>query len=99
MRRINGVTRLVLLLVLVAAVCTAADVSRPAAAAGPLVVVVRQGGMCTTISACRSVFRITETTISGDGYRPRPLSSASRRSLLRALGELDAGYLRRHPFR
>jgi hypothetical protein len=55
--------------------------------------------MCPTLSACRSVLRITDTTISGDGYRSRPLTSASRRALIRAIGELDTGYLRRHPFR
>ena len=81
------------------AVCAAAGASLTEAATRPLVVVVRDGGFCARIGACRSVLRITDTTISGDGYRPRALSAAERRSLIRAIGDLDAAYLRRHPFR
>jgi hypothetical protein len=98
-RRINGVTRTLVALVLAAAVLAAAGAAFTEAATGPLVVVVRQGGLCVTGSECRSVLRITDTTISGDGYRPRPLSPVARRSLIRAIGELDAGYLHRHPFK
>jgi hypothetical protein len=69
------------------------------AAPKPLVVVVRQGGMCMAPSACRSVLRITDRTISGDGYRTRPLTATARRSLIRAIAGLDAAYLRSHPFK
>ena len=69
------------------------------AATKPLVVVVRQGGLCMVGSECRTVFRITDTTVSGDGYRARPLTLAVRRSLIRAIVDLDAAYLRRHPFK
>jgi len=69
-----------------------------AAAPRPLVVVVRHGGLCVTGRECRTVLRITDSTISGHGFRPRPLSTSARRSLIRAIGELDAASLRRHPF-
>jgi hypothetical protein len=72
----------------------AAAGTRPAGAAPPLVTIVRHGGLCltdaTTAGECRSVLRITETTISGDGLVPRPLTRAERRELTRAIRGLDA---------
>jgi len=93
------VTRGLVAILIAVAFCGAAGASLTQAASRPLVVVVRDGGFCVSRSACRSVLRITDTTISGDGYRPRALSAAERRLLIRAIGDLDAGYLRRHPFR
>ncbi len=92
-------TRGLIAILIAVAVCAAAGASLTEAATRPLVVIVRQGGLCVTGSECRSVLRITDTTISGDGYRPHALSPAARRSLIRAIGELDAAYLRRHPFK
>jgi hypothetical protein len=97
-RRSKGVTRTFVAIVLAAAVCATAGATLTQAATRPLVVVVRHGGLCVTGTECRSVLRITETTISGDGYRPRRLDPTERRSLIRAIGGLDAAYLRRHPF-
>ncbi len=88
--------RVLVAILLASAVCAAAGASVTSPATRPLVVVVRQGGFCFQ---CRSVVRITDTTISGDGYRSRPLSATARSSLIRAIGELDAAYLRKHPFK
>ena len=98
MRRISGVTRLLAPILTALAVCAAAGAGATRDETKPLVVVVRHGGLCLTGSECRFVFRITDTTISGEGYRSRALSPAVRRSLLSAIHELDAAYLRRHPF-
>ena len=38
-------------------------------------------------------------TISGDGYVPRRLKTTERAALLRAIGAIDAKYLRAHPFK
>src|SRR5215470_2594852 len=97
MRRINGVTRALVTILVAAVLSGAASGAGSGAAAGPLVVVVRHGGLCMIGSECKSVFRITDTTIS-DGHRSRPLSSTQRRALTSAIRELDAAYLRRHPF-
>ena len=51
-----------------------------------------------TASECRSVLRITNTTISGDGFMPRRLKPAERSVLRRAIRDLDAAYFRTHPF-
>ena len=83
---------------MVAALGAATGAGFTAAAPPPLVVVVRHGGLCVTGGECRAVFRITDTTISGNGFRARRLSSSARRSLIRAIGALDAASLRRHPF-
>jgi hypothetical protein len=64
----------------------------------PLVTVVRHGGLCISGTQCRSTFRITDATISGDGFKPRPLGVRERAGLLRSIEKLDRGYLRRHPF-
>ena len=96
MCRTKGVKRAFLALLTASAVYAAASTQ---AATKPLVVVVRHGGLCVTGSECRTVFRITDTTISGDGYRTRTLSATARRSLIRAVADLDAAYLRRHPFK
>ena len=58
------------------AACTAASTQ---AATKPLVVVVRHGGLCITGSECKTALRITDATISGAGYRARPLSAHDRR--------------------
>ena len=99
MRRNNGVTRTLVAILLAVAVCAAAGASLTEAATRPLVVVVRQGGLCVTGSECKSVLRITDTAISGTGIARARLSPAARRSLIRAIRELDAVYLRRHPFK
>jgi hypothetical protein len=101
--RINGVTRAIAILLAAAgcvgASCAAAGASPSEAAKQPLVVVVRHGGLCVTRTECKTMFRITDTTISGDGYRPRALSSTARRSLIRAIGDVSPAYLRSHPFK
>jgi hypothetical protein len=70
-----------------------------AAAPAPIVTVVRHGGLCPTGSECRSVLRITDTKISGDGYVSRRLTPTSRTALLRAIRKLSLAYLRAHPFK
>jgi hypothetical protein len=64
----------------------------------PLVTVVRHGGLCISRTECRSTFRITDATISGDGFKPRRLRVGERAALLGAITKLDRGYLRTHPF-
>ena len=90
-------------LVAVAAVAVrgATAVASPArvAADAPIVIVTRHGGLCRTASECRSTLTITDTTISGDGYRPRHLAPADRSALLRAIGQIDVAYLHAHPFK
>jgi hypothetical protein len=66
--------------------------------ATPIVSVIRQGGLCVTRNECRSTLRIDDTTISGDAYVPRRLKASERVALLRAIGRLEAKYLRAHPF-
>jgi hypothetical protein len=73
--------------------------SGTAAAPAPIVTVVRHGGLCASGSECRSLLRITDTTISGDGYVSRRLPPASRLALLRAIKKLSLAYLRAHPFK
>jgi hypothetical protein len=81
------------------AVASAVSTAPPSeAAAQPIVSVVRHGGLCVTGSECRTTLRIGDRTISGDGYRSRPLSPADRTALLRAIRSLDAAHLRAHPF-
>jgi hypothetical protein len=75
--------------------------SVPAASVGPpkaIVTVIRHGGLCFPGNECRSVLRIGDSTISGEGYAPRPLKQSERLALLRAVGKLDVSYLRAHPF-
>ena len=67
-------------------------------AAKPIATVVRHGGLCITGMQCRAVFRITDTTISADGYRPRRLLRTERTALLRAIRALDLRSVRAHPF-
>ncbi len=64
----------------------------------PIVSVVRHGGLCISGSECRSTFRITDTIVTGDGYRARRLKPAERAELLRALKAFDPAYLAAHPF-
>jgi hypothetical protein len=73
--------------------------SGPAAAPAPIVTVVRHGGLCASRTECRWVLRITDTTISGDGYVSRRLQPASGVALLRATKKLSLTYLRAHPFK
>jgi hypothetical protein len=65
----------------------------------PLVTVVRHGGLCAARTECRTVLRITDTTISGQGYISRRLTPAARTALLRAIRMLELRYLRAHPFK
>jgi hypothetical protein len=69
-----------------------------ASAATPIVTVTRHGGLCVTGRECRSTLRISDTTISGDGYVSRRLKANERLALLRAVKKLDLSYLRAHPF-
>ena len=64
----------------------------------PIVTVVEHGGLCLDRMECRSLFRITDRTISGTGYVPRRLAPSERAALLRAIRALDPAYLRAHPF-
>ena len=66
--------------------------------AAPIASVTRHGGLCVTGRECRSTLRIDDTTISADGYTSRRLKASERVALLRAIGTLDAKYLRAHPF-
>src|SRR5687767_1713111 len=89
-----------LLLLAVSACAALAAPSAPSAAASrPIATVVRHGGLCRTGSECRSLLRITDTTISGSEYKPRRLLPSERRALLRAIRALDPAYLAAHPFR
>jgi hypothetical protein len=92
-RRFACISALALLVGLVAVA------SGPAAAPAPIVTVVRHGGLCASRTECRWVLRITDTTISGDGYVSRRLPLASRVALLRAIKKLSLAYLRAHPFK
>jgi hypothetical protein len=71
----------------------------PSAAARPIVTVVRHGGLCVSRTECRATLRISDTTISGNGYVSRRLKPSERLALLRAVGTLDLAYLRAHPFK
>jgi hypothetical protein len=70
----------------------------PNAAARPIVTVVRHGGLCVSRTECQATLRISDTTISGDGYVSRRLKPSEKLALLRAIGTLDLAYLRAHPF-
>jgi hypothetical protein len=59
------------------AVSALASASSPATPQ-PIVTIVRHGGLCAGGSECRRVLRITDTTISGDGYLPRRLERSAR---------------------
>jgi hypothetical protein len=75
--------------------------SAPAGQTGspePIVSVVRHGGLCVSGTECRSRLRITDSTVSADGYVPRRLKPGERLLLLRAIGKVELGYLRAHPF-
>lgn len=63
-----------------------------------LVTVTRHGGLCVSGSECRSVLRITDSSIVAAGYVTRPLARAERAALLTAIARLDLAALRRHPF-
>jgi hypothetical protein len=89
------VLRVILGTAAAALVATSAD---PQAAPQPIVTVMRHGGLCAAGSECRSLLRIGDSTISGQGYVSRPLSRSARAALLRAIAKLDAAYLRAHPF-
>jgi hypothetical protein len=67
-------------------------------AAAPIVTVVRHGGLCITRTECRQVLRITNSTISADGFVPRRLRRSDRASLLRAIRALRPAVIRAYPF-
>jgi hypothetical protein len=94
------VTRFAPVLLVVTA-CFALGAAPPSAvpAPKPIVTVVRHGGLCRPGTECRSLLRITDTTISGSEYKPRRLLPSERRALLRAVRALDPAYLAAHPFR
>jgi hypothetical protein len=89
----------VLLAGLLAALLGAARAaSSPTPSGVPIVVVVRHGGLCVTGAECRSELRIDDATVSGEGYRSRPLAASERAALLRAIGKLDLRSIRARPF-
>jgi hypothetical protein len=101
--RINGVrpgpgTRGTFLAALLLAALSSVAVAETHASPTPIVSVTRHGGLCVSGSECRSTLRIGDTTISGDGYKPRRLEPGERLALLRAIHALDTQYLRAHPF-
>ena len=66
----------------------------------PIVTVVRRGGLpAPGGQRADRHFRISDTTISGDGYRPRPLKPTELLALRRAVAALNRPYLRAHPFK
>jgi len=81
------------------AAAAAGTASASPRAAGPIVTVVRHGGLCASGSECRTVLRIDDRRVSGEGYESRRLAPGERSALLRAIAGLDLAYLRRHPFR
>ena len=95
----SDVRPLAFLSLVVVVVALAVAAAGSAAAPAPIVTVVRHGGLCASRSECRSVLRITDTTISGDGYVSRRLTPALRTALLRAIRKLSLVYLRAHPFK
>src|SRR3954454_1141638 len=84
--------------VLLAAALAAVAATAGTAASKPIVTVTRHGGLCITGSECRSTLRISDTTISGEGFRPRRLAPADRAALLAAIGKLSLRSLKAHPF-
>lgn len=94
-----NVTRFLTAVLLAAALSGAGGAGAgQARAPEPIVAVVRQGGLCISGTICRSTLRIDDTTISGEGYRPRALRPGERAALLRAIANLELRYLRAHPF-
>lgn len=92
------IIRIALLAGVLACLSFSANPARSASSQA-IVTVVRHGGLCSTGMECRSVLRITDTAISGQGYVTRRLTPAARTRLLRAVRRLDPAYLRRHPFK
>jgi hypothetical protein len=88
---------LALLLLLVPASASAS--AAIGAARPPIVTVTSHGGLCAAGGECRSTARITDTTISREGFVSRPLGRAARASLLRAVAALRIGKVRAHPFK
>jgi hypothetical protein len=87
-------------LVLLVAVAVASVGTRSGATANqPLVTVTSHGGLCATGSECRSTARITDTTISRQGFVSRPLSRSARTMLVRAIAALRIVAVRAHPFK
>jgi hypothetical protein len=93
-----GIGRIVFVVLLAAPLGAAPASSRLARSGAPIVVVVRHGGLCVTGRECRSELRIDDATVSGEGYRSRPLAASERAALLRAIGKLDLRSIRAHPF-
>ena len=87
-----------ILAALFAASSGVAGTASTGAAAGPIVTVVRHGGLCVSGTECRSVLRITDTTISATGLLPRRLRPSERTALLRSIRLLDLAAIRAHPF-
>jgi hypothetical protein len=70
----------------------------------PITTVVQHGGLCyrgTGLAGteCRSTVTITDRWISAPGARRRALKKTERAHLLSAIGQINADYLRTHPFR
>jgi hypothetical protein len=87
--------------IVTASVLAALDAGASANAAGgaPIVTVIRHGGLCVSGSECRSVLRITDTSVTAPGYVTRRLSARHRAALLRAIDALDIAVLRKRPFK
>jgi hypothetical protein len=99
-RRAAGLMVAAVLLAASLGVLVGAAAASPTAAgsSAPIASVTRHGGLCVSGTECRSTLRIGDTTISADGYASRRLKASERVALLRAIGRLDAKYLRAHPF-
>jgi hypothetical protein len=87
----------ILATLLAASIGATPSAARPNAGAKPIVTVVEHGGLCRS-GECRTVFRITDTTITGSGYVPRRLAASDRAALLGAIRALRPAYFRAHPF-
>src|SRR5262245_54775048 len=99
--RLERTAAICVLAILVAGSSTAAQTAAGSRsnATGPIVTIVRHGGLCVSGSECRSVLRISDTSVAGAGYVTRALSARERAALLQAIDSLDIDALRKHPFK
>jgi hypothetical protein len=75
------------------------DREQDARGGAPLVTVQLRGGLCVRSPLCGTDFRITDTTVRGEGLRSRPLRAAERRALVSAIAKLERDSFRAHAFR
>src|SRR5215475_9393327 len=89
---------------LLLAMWTGAVASSASTAPVPIVTVVQHGGLCyqgagRPATECRRTVTITDHWISAPGARRHALGKTERAALITAIGEIDPGYIRTHPFR